>query len=239
MILRQLLFRQLGIVLEFNRIDMGKTALILGATGLTGKLLLNRLLADDAYECVKVFSRRDLGLTHPKLKVFIGDLLKLNRFESDFIGDDVFCCIGTTANKTKDRDKYKQVDSGIPTAAAKLCKKQGIENFLVVSALGANAESQIFYNRTKGEMEQLVLKQEIPNTYILRPSLIKGFREEKRMGETIGAFVMSIAQAFLIGKYKKYRAIDADAISKAMHHLAQSKPNLRIIESDQIEELGS
>lgn len=239
MILRQLLFRQLGIVLEFNRVDMGKTALILGATGLTGKLLLNRLLADEAYECVKVFSRRDLGLKHPKLEVFIGDLLKLEQFESDFKGDEVFCCIGTTASKTKDRDKYKQIDFGIPVSAAKLCKRNGIKNFLVVSALGANAESQIFYNRTKGEMEQAVLMQHIPNTYILRPSLIKGFREEQRIGEAIGAIVMSIAQAFLIGKYKKYRAIEAGTIAKTMHRLAQSKPNLRIIESDKIEELGS
>ena len=218
---------------------MGKTALILGATGLTGKLLLNRLLADEAYTCVKVFSRRPLGLQHSKLKIFIGDLLKLEQFESDFKGDELFCCIGTTASKTKDRDKYKQIDFGIPVSAANLCKRNGIESFQVVSALGANAASQIFYNRTKGEMEQAVLMQEIPNTYILRPSLIKGFREEQRIGEALGAIAMSIAQVFLIGKYKKYRAIEADTIAKAMHHLAQSKPTLRIIESDEIEELGS
>ncbi|WP_372644372.1 NAD(P)H-binding protein [Ancylomarina sp.] len=217
---------------------MGKTALILGATGLTGKLLLNRLLADKAYECVKVLSRRPLGLQHSKLKVFIGDLLKLEQFESDFKGDEVFCCIGTTASKTQDRDIYKQIDFGIPVSAARLCKKNGIENFLVISALGANAEGQIFYNRTKGEMELAVLKQEIPNTYILRPSLIKGFREEQRIGEAIGAILMSIAQVFLIGKYKKYRAIEADTIAKVMYSLAQTKPKLRIIESDKIEELG-
>jgi len=211
---------------------MGKTALILGSTGLTGKLLLNRLLADDSYECVKVFSRRPLGLQHAKLEIFIGDLLKLEQFESDFKGDELFCCIGTTASKTKDKGKYKQVDFGIPVSAANLCKKNGIETFLVVSALGASAESQIFYNRTKGEMEQAVLMQHIPNTYILRPSLIKGFREEQRLGETIGAIVMSIAQAFLIGKYKKYRAIEAGTIAKALHRLAQSKPSLKIIESD-------
>ncbi|MCZ4694995.1 NAD-dependent epimerase/dehydratase family protein [Ancylomarina euxinus] len=218
---------------------MGKTALILGATGLTGKLLLNRLLADEAYTCVKVFSRKPLGLQHSKLEIFIGDLLKLAHFESDFKGDELFCCIGTTANKTKDKDTYKQIDFGIPVSAAKLCKKHGIESFLVVSALGANADSRVFYNRTKGEMEQAVLMQHIPNTYILRPSLIKGFREEQRLGEAIGAIVMRIAQVFLIGKYKKYRAIEADTIAKAMHRLAQSKPKLKIIESDKIEELGS
>ena len=217
---------------------MGKTALILGATGLTGKLLLNRLLADEAYEKVKVFSRRALGLNHPKLEVFIGDLLKLDAFDSDFIGDVVFCCTGTTANKTKDKGLYKQIDFGIPVSAAYLSKKNGIRNFLVVSALGANTESQIFYNKTKGEMEDAVLNQHIPNTYILRPSLIKGFREETRIGESIGGLIISIAQVFLVGKFKKYKAIEADSIASAMHHLAKLQPKTQILESDQIEELG-
>ena len=217
---------------------MGKTALILGATGLTGKLLLNRLLADEAYSKVKVFSRRALGLEHPKLEVYIGDLLKLDIFESDFVGDVVFCCIGTTANKTKDKGIYKQIDFGIPVSAATLSKKNGINSFLVISALGANAESRVFYNKTKGEMEEAVLNQHIPNTYILRPSLIKGFREETRMGESIGGLLASVASVFLVGKYKKYRAIKAESIASAMHHLVELKPKIQIIESDKIEELG-
>ncbi|MFT5749702.1 MAG: hypothetical protein ACI93S_000963, partial [Ancylomarina sp.] len=145
---------------------------------------------------------------------------------------------GTTANKTKDKGIYKQIDFGIPAAAAYLSKKNGINSFLVVSALGANAESQIFYNKTKGEMEDAVLNLHIPNTYILRPSLIKGFREEKRIGESIGGLLVSIAQIFLIGKLKKYRAIEAESIASAMHHLAKLKPKTQILESDQIEELG-
>ena len=217
---------------------MGKTALILGATGLTGKLLLNRLLADEAYSKVKVFSRRALGLEHPKLEVYIGDLLKLDIFESDFVGDEVFCCIGTTANKTKDKEVYKQIDFGIPVSAATLSKKNGINSFLVISALGANAESRVFYNRTKGEMEVAVLNQHIPNTYILRPSLIKGYREETRMGEIMGGLLASVASVFLFGKYKKYRAIKAETIANAMHHVVTSKPKAQIIESDKIEELG-
>ncbi|MRT92951.1 NAD(P)H-binding protein [Ancylomarina sp. 16SWW S1-10-2] len=216
---------------------MGKTALILGATGLTGKLLLNRLLADEAYDRVKVFSRRALGLEHPKLEVYIGDLLKLDIFESDFLGDEVFCCIGTTANKTKDKEIYKQIDFGIPVSAATLSKKNGVNSFLVISALGANAESSIFYNKTKGEMEKAVLNQHIPNTYILRPSLIKGSRDEKRIGESIGGLLASIASVFLVGKFKKYRAIKAESIASAMHQLVKSKLKTQIIESDQIEEL--
>ena len=218
---------------------MEKTAIILGASGLTGKLLLNKLLEDEEYASVKIFSRRSLGLKHPKLKEFVGDLLNLNQFKQDFIGDEVFCCIGTTAKKTKDKGDYKKIDFGIPTAAAKLTRANKINNFLVISALGANHKSNIFYNRTKGEMEKVVLNQKIKNTYILRPSLINGKREESRFGEGIGSIIMKIVNPFLFGGWKKYRAIEAETIANALHALAQAKPDYKIIESDKIQEIGA
>ncbi|MFA9370104.1 MAG: NAD(P)H-binding protein [Labilibaculum antarcticum] len=218
---------------------MGKTAIILGASGLTGKLLLNRLLEDEAYVRVKIFTRRSLGLVHPKLKEFIGDLLSLEEFKKDFTGDEVFCCIGTTAKKTKDKVLYRKIDFGIPATAASLAKANGIKNFLVISALGANSESNIFYNKTKGEMEQAVLSQEIANTYILRPSLINGKRDEDRLGEKIGAIIMKVLGPFLLGKWKIYRAIEAETIANALHALAQAKPDYKIIESDKIQEIGA
>ena len=218
---------------------MGKTAIILGASGLTGKLLLNRLLEDEAYTRVKIFTRRGLDLVHPKLKEFIGDLLSLEEFKKDFTGDEVFCCIGTTAKKTKDKTIYRKIDFGIPASAASLAKANGIKSFLVISALGANADSNIFYNKTKGEMEQAVLSLEIANTYILRPSLINGKRDEDRLGEKIGSIIMKVLSPFLLGKWKKYRAIEAETIANALHALAQAKPDYKIIESDKIQEIDA
>jgi uncharacterized protein YbjT (DUF2867 family) len=218
---------------------MGKTAIILGASGLTGKLLLNQLLKDDAYEKVKIFTRRALGLKHPKLVEYVVDLLKLYQHKNDFTADEVFCCIGTTANKTKDKAVYKKIDFGIPVDAAKLCKANKIETFVVISALGANADSKVFYNRTKGEMEQSVLRQKIMNTYLLRPSLIDGRRSKRRLGEKFASIVIKIFHPFLIGNLKKYRVIEAEKIASCMHVLAQSTPNDTIIESDKIQELGS
>lgn len=218
---------------------MGKTAIILGASGLTGKLLLNRLLEDEAYTRVKIFTRRGLDLVHPKLKEFIGDLLSLEEFKKDFTGDEVFCCIGTTAKKTKDKTIYRKIDFGIPATAASFAKANGIKSFLVISALGADAGSNIFYNKTKGEMEQAVLSQEIANTYILRPSLINGKRDEDRLGEKIGSIIMKVLSPFLVGKWKKYRAIEAETIANALHALAQAKPDYKIIESDKIQEIGA
>ncbi len=215
-----------------------KTVILLGGTGLTGSLLLNKLIADDSYSSIKLFSRKASGNRSPKIKEFIGDILQLEDFKNDFTADEVFCCIGTTSAKTKDRAVYKAIDFGIPFTASKLATENDIPTFMVVSALGANARSKIFYNRTKGEMEQAVLDQKIPTTYILRPSLILGNRNEKRFGESLGAILMKLTNIFLVGRLKKYRAIEAECIAAAMLSLARSKPNEQIVNSDLIQKLG-
>jgi len=216
-----------------------KTAIILGGTGLTGSLLLNRLIADDSYGSIKLFSRKASGNTSPKIKEFIGDVLLLEHFKDDFTADEVFCCVGTTSSKTKDRTVYRAIDFGIPFAASKLARENNIPTFLVMSSMGANAKSKIFYSRTKGEMEQAVLDQDIPFTYILRPSLILGERNEKRFGESAGAVLLKLTNVFLIGSLKKYRAIDADCIAAAMIGLAKSLHSYPIVPSDIIQKFGS
>ena len=217
---------------------MGKTAIILGATGLTGGLLLNKLLDDIRYDQIKIFSRKSIGYKHPNIKEFLGDITDLNSFEKEFKSDEVFCCIGTTAKKTVDKNLYKKIDIGIPMTAANLCNKNKINTFIVISSLGANSRSKVFYNRIKGEMEEGVLKACVPDTYILRPSIILGNRNETRLGEDIGKLMMKSLQFLMIGKIKKYKPIEADTISNAMIVLANSKPNLQIIESDAIEDLS-
>ncbi len=129
---------------------MGKTAIILGATGLTGSILLEILLEDERYETVKLFSRRSVHKKHPKIKEYLGDVLELRDFKKEFYADEVFCCVGTTQKKTPDKKLYRKIDFGIPTIAASLAKENDIQTFIVISALGANAKSSIFYNRTKG-----------------------------------------------------------------------------------------
>ena len=124
-----------------------KKAIILGATGLTGSELLNLLLNDDRYEEVVLLSRSTVGFEHPKVKEFLGDLMNLKNFEEHFKADEVFCCIGTTKSKTPNKEVYRQIDYGIPVAAAELCKKNQIPTFLVVSAMGANDKSKIFYKK--------------------------------------------------------------------------------------------
>ncbi|PQJ81881.1 NAD(P)H-binding protein [Polaribacter glomeratus] len=208
---------------------MKKTAILLGASGLTGNILLHKLIEDTSYQSIKLFSRSKIEGLPNKVTQFIGDLLELEKFKVDFTADEVFCCIGTTAKKTPDKKRYKQIDYGIPASAAKLAKENNIKTFLVISSMGANKNSNVFYNKTKGEMEHAVLKQGITNTFILRPSLIGGDRKEQRIGEKIALVVFKLIQPLLIGNLKQYKTIDAENIAKAMYYLANKKTNAEVI----------
>lgn len=217
---------------------MGKTAIILGASGLTGQYLLEQLISDERYSTIKLFSRKKTENSSTKVIEIVGDLLSLEKFKEDFTADDLFVCIGTTAKKTPDKAQYKKIDFGIPAAAAKLAKENQISTFIVVSSMGANTKSNIFYNKTKGEMEEAVLSEKIQNTYILRPSIIGGNRNENRPMEKIGVLIFKFLQPLMVGKLKKYRIINAENIAKAMIYLANKKPETQIIESDKIQELA-
>lgn len=186
---------------------------------------------DPNYGTIKLFSRRTIGIDSPKIKEYIIDLFELKKHQSKFSGDVVFCCIGTTKAKTPNRDTYRKIDLGIPVDAAELAKTNGIETFLVISALVANSKSSVFYNRVKGEMEEMVLSKGIPNTYILKPSLIIGNRNEKRFGEGLAAGVMKVFN-FLIPK--KYKSIPAETIVESMVKIARNGYSKSEIPSEEI-----
>lgn len=215
--------------------SMNKTAIILGATGLTGGILLNLLLKDARYEKIKLFSRSSVGVSNPKIEEHLIDLFELEKHKDIFQADEVFCCIGTTKSKTPDNETYKKVDHGIPFAAVKLCKENNIHTFIVVSAMGANPESKVFYNKTKGEMESDVLKQNIKNTYILQPGLIGGDRSEKRLGESIAKFFFKILNPIIP---KSYRTISPETIAKAIVVLANQGHSKKRIENQTLKEIA-
>ncbi|MCG9971090.1 NAD(P)H-binding protein [Christiangramia crocea] len=217
----------------------GKTAIILGATGLTGSILLEKLLQDERYEKIKVFSRQHVRQQHPKIEEFLINLFELEKVGNLFTGDEVYCCIGSTQKKTPDEEVYRMVDFGIPATAARLSKLNGIRTFEVISAMGANENSRFFYNRTKGEMEGAVMEHRIENTYILRPSLIGGEREESRPLEYAWKKIMNLGDHLLVGKLKKYRSIHPETIANAMIYLANSQYKSGRIESDEIKRIAN
>jgi len=218
---------------------MGKTAILLGATGLTGGILLKKLIADKKYSIIKLFSRNSVDISSDKIQEFIIDVLQLEQSVTDFTADEVFCCIGTTAAKTKDKSLYKAIDYGIPVSAAKLAKQNKIPTFIVMSSMGADVKSSVFYSKTKGEMERDVLQQNIKNTYILQPSLIGGNRNENRVGERIGKGIMRILHPLMVGNLKKYQMIHPQKIASCMHILANKTYNKTIFTSDEIQEIAT
>lgn len=214
-----------------------KTAVVLGATGLTGNLLLKELLNDAHFTRVTLFSRKPIGFTHPKLKEHVIDVLHLKKSGHLFKGDIVFCCIGTTRSKTPNRELYRAIDYGIPVNAAELCVLNGINTFIVVSALGADAKSAIFYNKTKGEMEERVLALNIKKTHILQPALIGGNRKEKRIVEWSFKWFMKLIDPFLVGSLRKYRSISPHVIARCMLWLSKNPYEGRQIVSDEIQNI--
>lgn len=216
-----------------------KKAILLGATGLVGSVLTRRLLEDQRYGEIRVFTRRPLGFIHPKLFETQTDLLSLADQKKLFEADEVYCCVGTTRAKTPGKESYRAIDYGIPVSAARLCRQNNIPSLLVVSALGANAQSRIFYNRIKGEMEADVLKTGVPRTYLLQPSIIGGQRKEKRQGEWVAKKVMGLLDKLMIGPLKRYRVIAPECIAEAMLWLGNTPYPESRVPSEQIRFLAS
>ncbi|MEM1002812.1 MAG: NAD(P)H-binding protein [Bacteroidota bacterium] len=217
---------------------MSKTAIIIGATGLTGGILTQQLLEDNRYKSVKLISRRTLGLEHPKLEEHLIDMQQLKAHKDIFKSDELFCCIGTTKAKTPNESAYRKVDYDIPVNAARICKENGISTFGVMSSLGADSKSRIFYSRLKGEMERAVIDLGIDKTIIVRPSLIAGKRTEKRLGEGIGKLVMKLLNPIMLGSLKVYRAIHPESIAKAMIWLANNPVEKTIFLSDELQKIS-
>ncbi len=212
-----------------------KTALIAGASGLVGSELLKVLLESSDYSMVNSLVRKPTGIKNPKLNEFIVDFDKLNDCADAFKVNDVFCCLGTTIKTAGSQEAFKKVDVDYVINISALAKKHGAEKFAVISAMGANKDSSIFYNRMKGLMEKGVSESGIKSVIIVRPSLLLGNRKEYRFGEK-AASVMSRPFMFLFsGPLRKYRPVRASAVATGMHNHTQSaKPGVEIFRSDKI-----
>lgn len=211
---------------------MPRTALLVGASGLIGSFLLKRLLESPAYARVVVWARRPLETSHPKLAVEIADFAQLEARRVE--AEDVFCCLGTTIRQAGTRDAFRRVDQDYPVALARAAARDGARRLLVVSALGANSRSGVFYNRVKGDMEAAVKAAGVPKTSIFRPSLLSGPRAEARRGEKIG-LVLGRLLGPLLGRF---RPVHGDIVAAAMLRAAAEDLPGRTYESIEIRALG-
>lgn len=216
-----------------------RTALVAGATGLVGSHLVRRLLGGGRYGRVTTLGRRPLDLAHPKLDDRVVDFDRLPDAPDLPASDDAFCCLGTTIKKAGSEAAFRKVDLDYVVAFAEAALALGARQLLVVSAMGADRASRIFYNRVKGEMETAVAKLPFEAVQIFRPSLLLGERDEDRLGEEVATLLMRPLAPLMVGPARKYRPVEAEAVAAAMERVAvERRTGVHVYESDQIQALG-
>jgi uncharacterized protein YbjT (DUF2867 family) len=215
-------------------------AVLLGASGLVGGFCLQTLLADTNHARIVLLNRRDLAVV-ADLRLVQKTVSFDNLSVSDFAGaDDIFCALGTTIHKAGSQEAFQRVDRDYPLAAARLAREAGARQFLLVSSVGADPGSKNFYLRTKGELEQEIARLGFDALHIFRPSLLLGTRAEFRRGERVVQMVAPVLNVAMVGGLRRYRAIAAATVGRAMVAASKTENNgITIHQYDEIVRLAA
>lgn len=211
----------------------GRTALLAGATGVVGARVLARLEADPSWGAITVLARRPVA-DAGRAQVRVVDFDRLAALDTPSHVDAVFCCLGTTIAQAGSRQAFRRVDHDYVLALAQRARAAGAAHFLLVSAVGADASSRVFYNRVKGETERDLRAMDWPTLTILRPSLLDSDRDEFRAGERFALAVLRPLAALVPAAW---RPVPADAVAAAMVAAAArgaGLPGVRVIDSAEI-----
>jgi uncharacterized protein YbjT (DUF2867 family) len=212
---------------------MSKTALLLGATGLVGKHCLEELLSRPEYSQVVAWVRRPLGVSAPKLKVEVVDLMTPPASGGRI--DHVYSCLGTTIKKAGSQAAFREVDYEMPLRCAEAAVARGARTLALVSSVGASSGSGAFYLRVKGELEDALGRLSLQTREYFRPSFLLGDRAESRPGERIGIAAFRVLSPLLAGPLGRYRAVDAGTVARAMVRAAlEERPGTRVHEWTEI-----
>ncbi len=213
----------------------GKTALIAGASGLTGGHCLEFLLDTPYYAGVHALVRRPLGIRHPKLREHVIDFDDPSSICAVANADDIYCCLGTTIKKAGSQEAFRKVDFAYPVALARAAASAGAKRFFIITAMGSNPGSRIFYNRVKGDVEEAMRALPFESVHIFRPSLLLGDRAEVRAAEKIGGVMARFLTPLMVGPLRPYRAIQARAVAWAMVYSAIAHLPGGVMESREIQ----
>lgn len=211
---------------------MNRTANIIGASGLVGQQLLTQLLNHPRYIKVRSFVRRPFGMSHPKLEEIIIDFDHPDTWNVLVQGEALFSTLGTTLKTAGSKENQYRVDYTYQYEFARAAAQNGVGAYLLVSSMGANAKSSVFYSRIKGELEEAVAKLPFKKVAIFRPSILEGNRLEKRPGEKMGLTITHFITRFMM---KKYRPMPVDLLAEKMIKLSvDPATGIRTIENDEI-----
>lgn len=210
-------------------------AIVIGATGATGKDLVDQLLEDADFEQVDVFVRRKLDFSNSKLKVHVVDFEAIDIWKNEIKGDVLFSMLGTTLKQAGSQKKQWHIDYDYQFEVAKAACENGVQTLELVSSVGANPKSVFFYSRMKGALEEAVKSLPFPRTIIMRPpSLIR--KNTDRSGEHISVNVLKLFNR--LGLFKGLAPMPTEVVAKSMIKTAKDKKDgLRIFEAKEIFEL--
>lgn len=195
---------------------MKKRALVVGATGATGRALVELLKSNDEYEKIYLLHYKKTGIPHTsKVSEYIHPFDELLSFRSPGV-DDVFCCIGTTMKKAGSKAAFEKVDRDYVLELGKWAKIENVRSFHVISYLGANSKSSVFYNKIKGEMEEELIQLNLYSLYIYHPPLLKAKRKEFRLGEFLGSIVLTLLSPIMFGNLKKHKPLAVEKMAASM-----------------------
>lgn len=195
---------------------MSKAAVIAGSSGLVGVELLHQLCASSAYHSITLLVRRPSGFIHPKVAEVITDFDHIENFSDHMKGDVFFSCLGSTRKKTPDKRHYYQIDHDYPLAMARIALANGMQQFHLISAIGADPGASNFYLKMKGETDRDIAALPFRSVHIYRPSFLAGDREERRSMEKIGLAIFKLLGPLMVGVLRKYRSIDVKDVAGAM-----------------------
>lgn len=213
-------------------------AIIIGSSGLIGRELLDQILLCPDFEEVTLLNRSASGLHHPKLKEILVDFNQIEDFAEYIQGTVIFSCLGSTRNKSPDLATYRKIDHDYAINIAQIASKNGAEQFHLISSIGANASSDNFYLKMKGETERDLKKIPFKSIHIYQPSLLDGQRQEFRLLEKLSIHLMRLINPLLIGSLKTYQSIRVTVIASAMIKQAQqNKSGIFTYTSEQIKQL--
>lgn len=209
-------------------------AIIAGASGEVGKHLLNYLLEDENYTEVVSLIRSSSLVEHQKLNNQAINFDQISELPP-ITADAMFCCLGTTIKKAGIQAAFEKVDYEYVVNLAKWARQAGVKQFHVVSAMGANANSGVFYNKVKGRMEVEISYIGFESAYIYRPSLLDSEREESRPAERIGILLFRLLKILFVGPLKKYASIRVQDVANGMWQRSKNvEKGFFVIESDMI-----
>lgn len=217
-----------------------KTALIFGASGMVGRHCLDYLLLSPAYDKVVAFGRGDLGVKNQKLVYHRIDFDRLEDYNHLIKGDDLYCCLGTTMRKAGSKLAFQKVDYHYVYEIAKIAAHNTVNQYLLVSAVGADKDSLFFYNQVKGKAEEAVKQLPFWSVHIFRPSVLLGERNENRWGEEVAGKLGRLIDSVTGGLLKKYKPVEGDVVAKAMVAAAQKlKGGVNYYSSEMLQDLAT